>query len=138
MQKKRILAFDVGRKRIGVAQSDSLQMLASPIGTFSPGEIPLKIRNWLSEFQYEAMLVGWPLTLAGTEGESVHMVKSFIGELKKLVGDIPIHTLDERFTSTIAQQSIRSSGQAKKMRKDKGLVDSTAAVILLQEFLNNR
>lgn len=132
------MAFDVGRKRIGVAQSDSLQMLASPIGAFSPGELPKKLAQWLTINQYECMVVGWPLTLAGTEGESVHMVKSFLGELKKMVGEIPIHTLDERFTSTLAQQSIRDNGQSKKMRKDKGLVDSTAAVILLQEFLNNR
>ena len=132
------MAFDVGRKRIGVAQSDSLQMLASPIGAFSPGEIPKKMTEWLNQFQYECIVVGWPLTLAGTEGESIHMVKSFLGELKKLIGEIPIKTLDERFTSTIAQKALRESGQSKKMKKDKGLIDSTAAVILLQEFLNNR
>lgn len=138
MLKKRILAFDVGKKRIGVSQSDSLQMIASPIGAFSPGEIPQKVRQWLTEFQYEEIIVGWPLTLKGEEGESVHMVRSFIGELKKLTGEIPIKTLDERFTSTMAHQALRESGQSKKIKKNKGLVDSTAAVILLQEYLNHR
>lgn len=138
MLKKRILAFDVGKKRIGVAQSDSLQMLASPIGSFSPGEIPKKLAEWLKTYQYEEIIVGWPLTLKGEEGESVHMVRSFIGELKKMVGDIPIKTIDERFTSTMAHQALRESGLSKKIKTNKGLVDSTAAVILLQEYLNHR
>ncbi len=138
MLKKRILAIDVGRKRIGVAQSDSLQMLASPIGTFSPQEFYLKLESWLKTIEYESIVVGWPLTLAGTEGESVHMVKSFLGELKKKVGYIPILTRDERFTSTIATQALRDSGKSKNIKKNKGLIDSAAAVVLLQDFLNNK
>lgn len=136
MLKKRILAIDVGKKRIGVAQSDKLHITANPIGTFSPSDFFKKCTQWLSSEDYEAILVGWPLTLSGQEGESVHMVKSFLGELKKIVGTVPIHTRDERFTSTIAAQSLRETGKSKQMRNDKGLIDTQAAVILLQDYLN--
>lgn len=136
MLKKRILAIDVGKKRIGVAQSDKLHITANPLGTFSPKDFFLQVAKWLKTDEYEAIIVGWPLTLSGQEGESIHMVRSFLGELKKIAGTIPIHTLDERFTSTIAQQSLRESGLSKKMKNDKGIIDTQAAVVLLQDFLN--
>ncbi|MDG5767920.1 Holliday junction resolvase RuvX [Balneolales bacterium ANBcel1] len=133
---QRTLGVDVGLKRIGIAQSDVTGTLASPLGTFASGEALTLISGMCDRGDVRSIVVGWPLTLRGEEGESVRMVKSFIARLEKQTGDVPIITLDERFTSTIAHQSIRDSGAGRKKRRDKGRVDSTAAAILLQNYLD--
>lgn len=134
----RIIGIDVGKKRIGLAQSDLLQTIASPIGAFSPGEIFRELEKRVSGENVKKFVVGWPITLKGEEKESVHMVRSFIGELKKKFSDIEIITLDERFTSVMAQQAILDSGISKKRRRQKGLVDAIAASILLQNYLDSK
>lgn len=132
----RLIGIDVGKKRIGLAQSDLLQTIASPIGAFSPSEIIQKLRELARKEPIQAFVVGWPLTLGGQEKEAVQMVRSFIGELKKQFPDISVITLDERFTSVMAQNAIKESGASRKKRRDKGLVDAVAASILLQNYLD--
>jgi len=133
---KRIIGIDVGNKRIGLAQSDLLGMLASPIGTFTRGEIFKKLHDLTDREPIETFVIGWPLTLAGMEGDAIHMVKSFIGEVKKEFPGIEIIRYDERFTSVMAQKAILSSGASKKKRQNKGLVDAVAASLLLQDYLD--
>ena len=134
----RLIGIDVGKKRIGLAQSDLLQTIASPIGAFSGGEIFEKIEEIVSQAPVKTFVVGWPVLLNGDEGESVHMVKSFIGELKKMFPDIEIVTLDERFTSVMAKQAILESGTPRKKRREKGRVDAAAAAIILQNYLDTK
>ncbi len=134
----RIIGIDVGKKRIGLAQSDLSRTLASPIGAFSPGEIFSELKKRISGENVRKFIVGWPITLKGEEKESVHMVRSFIGELKKQFPDIEVVTLDERFTSVMAQQAILDSGVSKKRRQQKGIVDAVAAAILLQNYLDQK
>ena len=133
---ERIIGIDVGNKRIGLAQSDLLGMLASPIGTFTRGEIFNKLRELTEREPIQAFVVGWPLTLEGTEGDAIHMVKSFTGELKKAFPGIKIIRYDERFTSVMAKKAILDSGAPKKKRRNKGLVDTVAASLLLQDYLD--
>ena len=133
---KRIIGIDVGNKRIGLAQSDLLGMLASPIGAFTRSDIFDKLRELTEREPVKTFVIGWPLTLQGEEGEAIHMVKSFIGELKKEFPGIEIIHYDERFTSVMAQKAILSSGAPKKKRRDKGLVDAVAASLLLQDYLD--
>ncbi len=133
---QRIIGVDVGLKRIGIAQSDVTEVLASPLGTFTSGEALATIAEMCKRGEVRRIVVGWPLTLRGEEGDSVTMVRSFIAKLEKRTGKVPIVTLDERFTSTIAHQSIRDSGASRKKRRKKALVDSTAATILLQNYLD--
>lgn len=137
-QKQRIIGVDVGLKRVGVAQSDLTGILASPLGTFSYDEALLKISGLCDAGEIYLIVVGWPLTLRGEEGDSVDMVRKFVRKLQKKTGSIPVETLDERFTSTMAQQSIRDSGARQKKRRRKDLVDSTAATILLQSYLDTQ
>lgn len=134
----RIIGIDVGKKRIGLAQSDLLRIIASPIGAYTPGEIFQEIKKRISGEKVKKIVVGWPITLKGEEKESVDMVRSFIGELKKKFSDIEIITLDERFTSVMAQRTILDSGVSKKRRSQKGLVDAIAASILLQSYLDSK
>lgn len=137
-KQQRIIGVDVGLKRVGIAQSDITGVLASPLGTFSSDEAIAVIAKMCDAEEVRLIVIGWPLTLCGEEGESVTMVRRFIDRLKKKTGSIPVASLDERFTSTIAQQSIRDSGARRKKRRRKDLVDSTAATILLQNYLDAR
>ncbi len=131
---KRILAIDVGQKRIGLAQSDPTQTIASPVGTFSEKELFDKLTSITGTF--ETVVIGWPVSLRGHEGNSTEMVRQFSQRLSKRFPDIKIEFLDERFTSSMATQTIRNSGVNKTRRQEKGLVDTVAAAILLQSYLD--
>jgi putative Holliday junction resolvase len=135
---KRILALDVGKKRTGLSQSDPMLTIASPIGAFERTEIFNKIREINLNSQILKIVVGWPIHLSGQSGASVDMVKTFMKELNKHFPDIETDILDERFTTTMAQQAILASGAKKKKRQDKGLVDAIAATILLQNYLDRQ
>lgn len=87
--------------------------------------------------QVEIAVVGWPLSMRGHEGNSTEMVKLFVTRFSKRFPLIRVELLDERFTSTLANQTIREQVSSKKKRQDKGLVDTIAAAILLQNYLDN-
>ena len=135
---QRVIGVDVGQRRVGVAQSDRTGTLASVVGTFDYESALAKIASLCEEGDVRLIVVGWPLTLKGEEGESVEMVRKFLQTLRKKIkkSGVPIETLDERFTSSLARQSIRDSGARKKKRREKERVDATAAAILLQSFLD--
>jgi putative Holliday junction resolvase len=131
---KRILGIDVGVKRIGLAQSDPTRTIASPVGTYSEAELLARLKE--QKPQIERIIVGWPISMRGHEGSATEMVEKFLVKLKKQIPDIPTELLDERFTSTLANQSIRAAVTSKKKRQDKGLTDTVAAAILLQSYLD--
>ncbi|MCC5925013.1 MAG: Holliday junction resolvase RuvX [Bacteroidetes bacterium] len=131
---KRIIGVDVGVKRIGLAQSDPTRTIASPVGTFSEADVLVRLKE--QKQQIERIVVGWPISMLGHEGSATQMVEKFLVKLKKLIPDIPTELLDERFTSTLANQSIRAAVTSKKKRQNKGLTDTVAAAILLQSYLD--
>lgn len=133
---KRILGIDVGMKRIGLAQSDPTRTIASPVGTFSESELLAKLAA--DESRIEHIIVGWPLSMKGHTGSATDMVEQFLVRLAKKLPGITTELLDERFTSTLANQTIRSAVTSKKKRQDKGLVDTIAAAILLQSYLDRK
>ena len=135
MYTSRIIGIDVGTKRIGLSQSDPTRTIASPIGTYSEPELFAKISGMVQ--QVEIAVVGWPLSMRGHEGASTEMVKSFVTRFSKRFPQIRVELLDERFTSTLANQTIREQVSSKKKRQDKGLVDTIAAAILLQNYLDS-
>ena len=130
----RIIGIDVGTKRIGLSQSDPTRTIASPIGTYSESELFAKISGMVQ--QVEIAVVGWPLSMRGHEGSSTEMVKAFVTRFSKRFPQIKVELLDERFTSTLANQTIREQVSSKKKRQDKGLVDTIASAILLQSYLD--
>ena len=129
MYTSRIIGIDVGTKLIGLSQSDPTRTIASPIGTYSEVELFAKISEMVQ--QVEIAVVGWPLSMRGHEGNSTEMVKLFVTRFSKRFPLIRVELLDERFTSTLANQTIREQVSSKKKRQDKGLVDTIAAAILL-------
>lgn len=133
----RLVGIDVGTKRIGVAQTDLLQTVASPVGTFSQDQVIEEIQRITSQATVAGFVVGWPLTTTGEEGKATEMVSQFINRLKKKFPDIPIHKVDERYTSNKAKEVMILTGVPKKKRQQKERVDRIAAALILQQYLDS-
>jgi putative Holliday junction resolvase len=132
----RILALDHGTKRIGVAVSDELKMLAQPL-EFIPAEpfvgFLARLKEILRDKEVDQIIVGMPRNMDGSYGEASLKVDSFVGALRNAV-TVPIRTLDERLTSVQANRMLIQGGVRRDKRKLK--VDKTAAAILLQSYLD--
>tara|TARA_B100001142_G_C14212835_1_gene608324 strand:+ start:165 stop:575 length:411 start_codon:yes stop_codon:yes gene_type:complete len=131
----RILAIDYGEKRIGLAHTDELQLIASPIATVSPNEIITYLNKYFSQENVECIVIGDPKTLDDKPALISKKIILFANKLKKLFKK-PIHMVDERFTSKMAHKSLLMMRAKKNKRKNKSLVDQISAVIILQSFLN--
>jgi len=133
----RILAIDHGTKRMGIAISDELKMLAHPL-EFIPAE-PFdafvdRLRAILREKEVELILVGMPRNMDGSYGPAALKVQEFVAVLKSLF-TVPIQIADERLTSVQAQRFLQEAGV--KSRDQKGKVDQMAATLILQGYLDN-
>jgi putative Holliday junction resolvase len=133
----RFLAVDYGRKRIGLAISDSLGMIASPAGFIvrREGKRPpiTKIVARGAELGAQGYLIGLPLDGEGNETDWTAEIRALGAEIAKRTG-MPVRFLDERFTTAAALRTIQEMGESTRGRK--GDVDSLAAAILLQQALN--
>ena len=135
----RILAVDVGSKKVGLARTDLLRINANPIGTYPPPESFEEIRRQVEkEGPVLAIVVGWPLTPQGEPTDATEIVTEYINALKNRFSDIKICKMDERYTSREAQKILVESGVPKKKRQQKGRVDQAAAALILQQFLETR
>lgn len=134
----RILALDHGTKRIGVAVSDELKLIAQPL-EFVPAEpfpaFLARLKALLAEKEVELVLVGMPRNMNGTYGPAAAKVEEFITQLREVIG-VPIKTWDERLTSAQANRYLIEGNVRREKRKEK--VDQMAAAILLQSFLDSR
>ena len=133
----RILAVDHGTKRMGIAISDEMKMIAQPVG-FVAAEPFTDFAVWLKEIiaqkQIELILVGMPRNMDGTYGPAAIKVQEFVTALEQVVV-VPIKTWDERLTSAQANRFLVEAGVRRRDRK--GKVDHTAAAILLQSYLDS-
>ncbi|WP_231458517.1 Holliday junction resolvase RuvX [Pedobacter sp. Leaf132] len=131
----RILAFDYGTKRIGIAVTDPLQIIATGLDTIHPKDAIEYIKKYLSVEQVEAFVLGDPKQMDGSDSDSKQHAKGFATSLKKAFPTIPQYWVDERFTSKMAHQTIMQSGLKKSDRRNKERVDTVAATIILQYFM---
>jgi putative Holliday junction resolvase len=134
----RILAFDFGLKRTGIAVTDELQLIASGLTTIETSNIFAFISNYLKTEKVSLFVVGEAKQLNNQPSESEELIKSFIQKLTQTYPSIPIIRIDERFTSKMAFQTMIDSGLSKKQRKNKKLIDEISATIILQSYLYNR
>lgn len=131
----RIMAFDYGTKRVGIAVTDPLQLIATSLDTIHSKDIIEYVKQYLQTEAVEAFVIGDPKQMDGSPSDSAQHVKGFSTLLKKTFPDIPRHWVDERFTSKLAEQTIQQSGLKKSDRRDKERVDAIAATIILQHFM---
>jgi len=130
------LGIDYGTKRTGIAITDEMQIIASGLTTVATHTLDDFISNLVQKEAIECFVVGDPKNLDGTATDSTGHVNGFVKRIKQTYPDIPIHQIDERFTSKIAKQSILASGVKKQVRQNKALVDQVSATIILQNYLD--
>ena len=133
----RVLALDPGTKRIGVAVSDELKIIAQPLEYIAAepfADFLERLKQILREKQVELILVGLPRNMDGSYGPAALKVQAFVAALRDAI-TIAVQTWDERLTSAQAQRYLIQGGVRRKERKEK--VDKTAAAILLQSYLDS-
>ena len=133
----RILAIDYGRKRCGIAVTDPLKIIANGLETVATHKLMDFLTDYMSREQVELIVIGLPTQLNGEPSESMKYITPFINLLKKVMPDMPIEMVDERFTSTIAHQAMIDGGMKKSDRRDKARVDTIAASIILNDYLQS-
>ncbi len=135
-EQKRILGIDYGTKRVGIAITDPLRIFAYGLTT-----IQNDLKFWdnlnklFAEYDVELIVLGYPLKESGERSSSTDLIEKFHAELEEKI-KLPIELVDERYSSSIAQQQILESVTSKKKRRDKALIDKNAAAIILQDYLN--
>jgi len=133
--KDRILALDVGDKRIGVAVSDPFGFSGSPLGTFlNNKDFFKKLEEIINQYKPTKIVIGLPLTLSGEEGAQAKKTKNFAKKLQKYFPNIPIEFEDERFTTDIAEERLSVLLKNKKKKKQK--LDSISAIVILESYLS--
>ena len=134
----RILAFDYGTKRTGIAVTDPLQLIASGLKTVETSEILTFLKAYCTNEEVVLFVVGLPRQMNNLPSENEQFIKSFIRNLKRTFPEIPIKREDERFTSKMAFQSMIDSGIKKRQRQNKAMVDEISATLILQSYLNRK
>lgn len=132
----RILSIDYGRKRTGLAVTDPMQIVANGLTTLATHDLEPFLKDYIPREGVEMVVVGLPRQMNGQMSESWRWIEPFLHRLHKLMPQLPIRLVDERFTSVLAQQVVRDSGIGRKTReKNKGLVDEVSATIILQTWM---
>ena len=134
----RILAIDYGRKRSGIAVTDTLQMIANGLTTVPTHELLRFLVDYVAKEPVERILVGLPKQMNNEQSENMKFVEAFVRSLVRKVPDIPVEYVDERFTSVLAHRTMLDAGLKKKARQNKALVDEISATIILQTYLESK
>src|ERR1700741_197728 len=133
----RILALDYGKKRTGIAVTDPLQIIATALDTVDSNELIGYLKKYMLQEQVEKILVGYPLNMDNTPTDATPLVEKFILKFGNVFPQMPVEKIDERMTSKMASREISGMGLKKKDREKKELIDAVAAVMMLQEYLQN-
>ena len=131
----RILAIDYGKKRVGLAVTDPLQLICTGLPTVPTADIFAFIKNYLAQEEVDSFVIGESKNLDNTKSQVAEAIEEFAEKLKRLYPSIPMHWVDERFTSKMAKQSMIMSGMKKKKRQQKEIVDEISATLILQTYL---
>ncbi len=134
----RLLAIDYGRKRSGIAVSDSLQIITNGLTTVPSHTLISFLKDYVAKESVELIIIGLPRQMNYEESESMQYIKPFVKRLQKEIPDIPVEYSDERFTSQMAHQTMIDGGLKKKQRQNKALVDEISATIILQGYMEGR
>jgi putative holliday junction resolvase len=134
----RILALDYGLKRVGVAVTDPMQIIANSLTTVETKKILDFLSDYFSKEKVDRLVVGLPKQMNNTPSEAMEYIETFVRTFKIRFPHIPVEYVDERFTSKLAVRAMVEGGVKKKDRRDKALIDSVSATIILQSFLESQ
>lgn len=134
----RILAIDYGQRRCGLAVTDELRIVGSPLQTVDTRQLKAFLTKYLAENAVDIIVVGKPTTLRGEASESEQYIAPFMQWLEQSKPEgVQLVRYDERFTSTMAHQAMLHGGLRRMARRDKATVDRTAATIILNDYLTS-
>lgn len=133
----RVVAIDYGRKRCGVAVTDTLRIAANGLPTVRSCDLINFLKDYCAGNDVDLIVVGLPRTVRGEDSESAQYIEPFLRRLKKEMPEMPIERFDERFTSVLAHRAMIDAGLPKMKRQEKGLADKTSAVIILTDWLQS-
>ncbi len=134
----RLLAIDYGKKRSGIAVTDTQKIVANPLTTVETKTLVDFVRDYCATNPVDAVIVGKPTNLNGEPSASMASLTPTINRLKKIIAPTPIIFFDERFTSVLAHKAMIAGGMKKSDRRDKAVVDKISASIILNDFLGSR
>ena len=133
----RIMAIDYGLKRTGLAVTDPLQLIASPLTTVLTAELLDFLNDYITKEEVSLFVIGMPKRLDSTPSQTAPNVKGFIKALQRDIPQIEVKEIDERFTSVMAMNAMIAGGMSKKNRRDKANVDKVSAAIILQSYMSS-
>ncbi len=133
----RILCIDYGLKRTGIAVTDPLQIISTGLTTVDSKELISFLKNYFRLEEVELIIIGEPKNLDDSATHATPLVNAIVAKLKKEFPQIPLKTVDERYTSKMAKQAMFDMGMKKKDRRNKETVDQIAATIMLQEYMQS-
>lgn len=131
----RIIAIDYGTKRTGIAVTDPLGIIASPLDTVDTKCLERFLADYFAREEVSTIVVGYPRQMSGAPSETMRYIEPLMGRLRHAYPDKRVVPYDERFTSVLAQRTILQSGIGKMARRDKSLVDKVSAAIILQDYM---
>ena len=134
----RLMSIDFGRRRCGIAATDTLRIVANGVATVDTAKLSDFVKNYIALESVDAVIVGYPRDMHGNPSDSVRYLTPAINRLKKEIAPVQVIFFDERFTSVIAHRAMIDGGMKKMDRRDKAVVDEISATIILNDFLQSR
>lgn len=131
----RVIAIDFGLKRTGLAVTDPLRIIATALDTVDPKDLMNYLKAYVAKEAVDGFVVGLPVHLDGKPTNLANNVHALVESLKKTFPTLWVETVDERFTSRIAQEVVNTSGKGRMARREKGQVDRISATIILQGWM---
>lgn len=130
------MAIDYGSKRVGIAVTDALQIIATGLATIHSKDVIAFLKDYITKEPVECIVVGEPKRMNNEPSDAARFIEPFVVHLKRTFPSIKIERMDERFTSKMAFQTMIDSGLKKKDRQNKELIDEISATIILQSYMN--
>lgn len=134
----RLLSIDYGRKRCGIAVTDTLRIVATGLTTVASASLIQFLKDYMTREQVDEIIVGLPTTMRGEPSESMRYITPAINRLKKELPGVEVKFWDERFTSVLAHRAMLDGGMKKMARRDKAVVDEMSATIILNDYLQSK
>lgn len=134
----RILALDYGAKRVGIAVTDPLQIIATSLETVQTDHILDYLKKYFANEEVCEIVMGYPTRMNNEDTHATPLVREFVKTLEKEFPSIPVYLEDERFTSKMAVQTMIDGGVKKKDRRQKGNIDKLSATIILQSYMESK
>jgi putative Holliday junction resolvase len=134
----RIMAIDYGSKRVGLAVTDPLQIIANGLTTIHSKDLIAFLKEYITKENVECIVVGEPKQMNNEASDASRFIEPFVTHLRRTFPKVKIERMDERFTSQMAFRTMIDSGLKKKDRQNKELVDQVSATIILQSYLEKR